>query len=576
MKNQIVLPDNMPTVLLKKMRHSFFSRTTWGMILLLAVFSWQCKRDTFTGEVKGLCPLVTSTTPANGDTNVITNTRVRVTFNEQMRAASINGSNFFVKQGANLISGSISYFGNTATFNPTSYLAINTMYTATMLADAKDLAGNAVTGDYVWTFTTGSFSGPNQPQVVSTDPPNLANSVALNKVVAVLFNKPMNPATMTAAFTLKHGPVFVTGVVNYSGNTATFTPSAVLTANTTYTGMVSTAARDAVGNPLAANYTWNFTTGAAADTLKPTVISTDPTNGASAVLLNKIITAGFSKSMDPNTINATTFTLKTGVTGITGAVGYSGTTASFTPNVLLTSSTTYTATISTGAKDLSGNTLASNYVWTFMTGAATGQPTVNLGSAGNFAILGGSGLTSTGLTIITGDAGTSPTGTVNGFPPGIINGTIHAADAIASQAKLDLTTAYNDAQSRSTNAISLPGDMSGLTFAPGLYVNSSSVLLSAGAVTLDGQGDVNAVFIFKAGSTLTTMAGTQVILAGGAQAKNIFWSVGSSATLGTNSDFSGTLLSDQSISLNTGATLHGRALTRIGAITLQANQVIKP
>jgi len=118
--------------------------------------------------------------------------------------------------------------------------------------------------------------------------------------------------------------------------------------------------------------------------------------------------------------------------------------------------------------------------------------------------------------------------------------------------------------------------MSGLTFTPGLYKTSSTVMLSAGNVTLDAQGNANAVFIFQIGSTLTTLGSTQVVLAGGAQSKNIFWQVGSSATLGTNSIFEGVIMSLQSITLDTGATLHGRALARNGAVTLDANTVDDP
>jgi hypothetical protein len=546
------------------------------MLMLLCILTWQCKKDDFIAT-KGICPEVISTDPLNGETGVVLSKKVMATFNEPMDASTINSTTFIVKQGSTLIAGVVSYSGNTATFTPASFFAVNTLYTATITTGARDPEANALQADHVWSFTTGTSSSSNQPKVISTDPTNGATGVALNKKITATFDKVMDATTIsTATFTLKQGVTAISGVVTYTGTTAKFSPSSSLSPGLTYTATITTGAKDLAGNPIGANYIWNFTTGTALDITPPTVISTDPADLATNVLLNKIVTAKFSESMDPATISSTTFTLKQGAATIPGAVSYSGTTASYNPTSDLSSGTTYTATIKIGAEDLAGNSIVSDYVWTFTTGTTNGQATVDLGTAGNFAILAGAGITNTGLTIINGDAGTSPTGTVNGFPPGIVNGSINAADAIAAQAKLDLTTAYNDAQGRATGSISLPGNLSGLTFAPGLYTNSSSVMLSAGNVTLDAQGDANAIFIFQMGSTLTTSPGTGVILSGGAQAKNIFWSVGSSATLGTNSTFYGNILADQSISLNTGAILNGRALTRIGAVTLQSNQVNMP
>jgi hypothetical protein len=143
-----------------------------------------------------------------------------------------------------------------------------------------------------------------------------------------------------------------------------------------------------------------------------------------------------------------------------------------------------------------------------------------------------------------------------------VNGTIHINDPVEAQAKADLLAAYNDAVSRSTNAQVLPGNMGGLTFTPGLYVNSTSVLIMGAGpnnnVTLDAQGDPNAVFIFKMGSTLTTGPASQVILAGGAKAGNIFWQVGTSATIDTTTIFKGNVLAAVSITLNTGGVVEGR------------------
>jgi hypothetical protein len=203
---------------------------------------------------------------------------------------------------------------------------------------------------------------------------------------------------------------------------------------------------------------------------------------------------------------------------------------------------------------------------------------VPLGSAATFEALAGSTVTNTGPTIITGgDLGLSPGSAVTGFPPGTLTppAVMHVTDPTAAQAELDLTTAYLYIAGLPGGAV-LPGDLSGLTFAPGLYTNSSTVMLAAGNVTLDGGGDPNAVFIFQIGSALTTIGSTHVLLAGGAQAKNVFWQVSSSATLGTNSSFQGTILALQSITLDTGAALTGRALARNGAVSMDSNAVTAP
>src|SRR5258708_906306 len=207
---------------------------------------------------------------------------------------------------------------------------------------------------------------------------------------------------------------------------------------------------------------------------------------------------------------------------------------------------------------------------------AASQEPVSLGSAAGFAVLAGSTVTSTGNSQVTGDLGVSPGTAVTGFPPGIVTGTMHAGGVAAAQAIADLTTAFNDAAGRTVAPVTVAGNLGGQTLAPGLYKSTSSLAISSGNLTLDAKGDATAVFIFQVASTLTTTAGLQVILAGGAQASNIFWQVGSSATLGTNSIFQGTIMADQSITLTTGATLNGRALARIGGVSLQVNAVTKP
>jgi len=194
---------------------------------------------------------------------------------------------------------------------------------------------------------------------------------------------------------------------------------------------------------------------------------------------------------------------------------------------------------------------------------------VNLGTAAGFAVLAGSTVTNTGPTVVNGDLGLSPGTAVTGFPPGTVDGTVHAADAAAAQAQADLTTAYNDAAGRTPTAL-VAGDLGGMTLTPGVYRSSSSLGIT-GTLTLDGQGDPNAVFIIQMGSTLTTASGSVVRLINRAQATNVFWQVGSSATLGTNSTFSGTILALTSITVTTGVKIFGRVLARNGAVTLDTD-----
>src|ERR1700722_12629145 len=198
---------------------------------------------------------------------------------------------------------------------------------------------------------------------------------------------------------------------------------------------------------------------------------------------------------------------------------------------------------------------------------------VGLGTAGSFAVLAGTTVTNTGPSSISGDLGVSPGTAVTGFPPGIVsNGTIHRADGVAGGAQSDLTTAYNDAAGRSPTA-NVPAFIgAGQTLAPGVYKASSSLDVG-GSLTLNAGGDPNAVFIFQAASTLVTDSASSVILTNGAQACNVFWQVGSSATLGTGSDFVGTILALTSISVNTGDTIAGRALARNGAVTLDDDTI---
>ncbi len=207
--------------------------------------------------------------------------------------------------------------------------------------------------------------------------------------------------------------------------------------------------------------------------------------------------------------------------------------------------------------------------------ASASQATVGLGSATSFAVLAGTTVTNTGPSVVSGDLGLSPGSAVTGFPPGTVgNGTIHAADAVAVQAQSDLTTGYLDAAGR-TPVTTVSADLGGQTLVAGVYKATSGLGLT-GTVTLDAKSDANSVFIFQAGSTLITASNSTVQLTGGAQACNVFWQVGSSATLGTGSSFSGSILALTSATVQTGTTVSGRVLARNGQVSLDNNTITVP
>ena len=423
------------------------------------------------------------------------------------------------------------------------------------------------------------------PAVTSVNPLNGSTFTCGNPVVInATFTKAMNPATVnTTTFTLTTGSTSVAGAVSYAAatNFATFTPSAALASNTTFTATITTGAQDTFGNSLTANFTWSFTTSPPCP--PPTVTAVTPPNGSATTCPNSaVITATFSTAMNPATINTTTFTLTgTGGASIAGAVTYMASTnvATFTPSGALSPTTLYTATITTGATNASGTGLATNFVWSFTTSLTCTPPgsAIPLGAACSFGILAATpAVTNIGPTNVTGDIGIWPAASITGFPPGTFTGTEHLGDAVAMTAQGDLTIAYNNAAGAAGGAI-LPADIGGLTLAPGVYKTTSSQpsLGITGNLTLSGPS--SGVWIFQIVSTLTTAAGnSQVIMSGGATSHNVFWQIGSSATLGTNTTFAGTIMALASITANNGATLNGRALARTGAVTLSSNPVNVP
>jgi hypothetical protein len=307
----------------------------------------------------------------------------------------------------------------------------------------------------------------------------------------------------------------------------------------------------------------------------PMVMSTDPPSGATEVVLNQKISATFNEPMNPSTLTAATFTVKQGTTAVAGVVSAVGATATFAPSSALAAGATFTATITTGAQDPAGSSLAKNYPWTFTTSACAQTP-VDLGTASTFAVLAGSTVANTGPTSVVGDVGVSPGTALTGFPPGTIVGFQHAGDPTAAQGEADVSTAYDDATARKLCPNPISGDLGGMTLLPGLYTSISSLELTSGDLTLNAHGDANAVFIFQMATTLTTAAGTQVKLSGSASAGNVFWQVGSSATLGVMSTLQGTILAAPSITLNLDATVDGRVLARTAAVVMNSSMIVAP
>jgi ice-binding like protein/Big-like domain-containing protein len=333
----------------------------------------------------------------------------------------------------------------------------------------------------------------------------------------------------------------------------------------------------------------------AADTIPPVVSSTIPEDAASDVARNANIAATFSEAMDVETLTDNTFVLKQGASTVPGAVTYAGTVATLNPAAVLDENAVFTVTVTTGVTDEAGNAMVADETWTFETGTTIvqGPPPVDLGTAGDFAILAKSGIDTVPTSALTGDIGVSPidsTG-ITGFSLTMdssgtfatssqLVGNAYAAD-YTSPTPSNLTTAVSAMETAFTDAAGRPtpdftelgsGDISGLTLVPGLYKWGTGLLISAD-VTLDGGPDD--VWIFQISGGITQASDVSIILAGGALPKNVFWQTFGAVALDTSAHFEGIVLSQTEITVATGASVTGRLLSQT-AVTLDAATVTEP
>lgn len=343
--------------------------------LLLVVLSVSCNKEDDNDPGQSV-PTITSSSPADDDTDVELDVVISITFSEEMDSESITASAFSVKAGTTAVEGVITYADSVATFTTASSLEPLTEYTVTLSTDIESSLGVPMESDHSFSFTTGEAELPI-PTVTSSIPANEATGVALGVVISTSFSEEMDPESITAAtFTVMAGTTTVEGVITYADSIATFAAVNLLEPETAYTITLSTEVKSSLGVPLASSHVFSFTTGEAVVTV-PSVTATSPANEATAVAVNAEITATFSEAMDADTFTPSTFTLAKGTVAVSGAVVYAGTKATFLPLSSLTSNTVYTATITTAAKSAMGVALAASHSFTFTTtGPAPTVPSV--------------------------------------------------------------------------------------------------------------------------------------------------------------------------------------------------------
>jgi hypothetical protein len=587
---------------------------------LVADYAWSFT----TGAVSdALPPTVTLTAPINGVTVALLDQDLTATFSEAMSPGTISASSFTLRpfDSATSLLGVVTFdaITDTATFNPDLDLTPNTAYTATITIDVTDLAGNAMTTPYTWSFTTAATPDTTTPSVIFTLPLDLSTDVALNTSTSATFSEVMDPSTLDSPalnFTLTQlvGNIPVPGVVTYSGLTATFAPDSPLLPNTTYTSTVTTGAQDPSGNALSADTSWTWTTASAPDLIPPTILITFPADLALDVPTSQTINATFSEEMLPSTLTSLTMRVEETLTGdpVPGNVAYDvqNMIATFTPLLDLSPGLEYTVTVTNQTTDLANNALLVPPLnglpvpnpWTFTTALDPVPPpplAINLRGIASFGIASRAGLTSTGVVVVNGDvalypldvcvdatgnAGASQTCLLQTYssPTGLtVNGSIYFANDLfdaggtANSVSNDLNIAWVEGMAKVDTRGPVSGDELDLkTLTAGVYHNASLSLAANGVLTLDAQNDANAIFIFKVDSSFvdsgTVLLPSRIDLLNGAQAQNVWFITGLDITIGSGTTWNGNILAGRTATINDGSTVLGRVLagaSGAGAVT---------
>jgi hypothetical protein len=577
------------------------------LVLLFTVFIAGCKKDNFKGAIQGVCPVVT-TDPMNKAVDVVLNKVITATFNTAMKPATINNTTFTIMQGTTVVAGTVAPTANGAvfTFTPTAALLPFTVYTGTITTGAKDTLGTALVSNYVWTFTT-------IPQLTLSLNPAAAGvttgagTFAQGSVVTAAAT-PNTGFTFTnwtnngvVASTSSSYQLTMAGNMTLIANFAPVTPgkfavnlSSIPVAGGTTSGSGSFNAGSSVIVTATPNNGYTFT-----NWTDNGVVASVSSSYQFTLMNNRTLVANFK--LIPSSQFGVTLSSNPALGGTTTGGGAfnagSSVTVTASPNagytftnwtkggVIASTSSSYTFPLNANIA------LVANFIIT----PALGPGVVNLGTAGNFTILTKSGISTTGITSIDGDIGVSPAAAtaITGFGlimntngqsshTPIVSGSVYASD-YAAPTPANMTTAVNDMQTAFTtaNGLTTPapvvdlgaGNISGLTLPGGLYKWSTGVLITNSGVTL--SGGPNDTWVFQISQNLTVNNSANITLLGGAQAKNIFWVVSGQATLGTNVNFNGNILSQTLISLNTGATVVGRLLAQT-AVTLNASTVVLP